>query len=181
MTRLSVFDLEQPVRRLEEIEDARLIERRLSAIGIRYERWAAAAALPSEASEARVLETYQTEVDRLKMECGYQAADVVRLRRGVENATALRAKFLDEHVHDEDEVRFFVEGRGAFYLRSDRGVHRVICERGDLLGVPAGTRHWFDMGPDPEFTAIRLFTNPEGWVARFTGDPIARSLPEIDD
>ena len=180
MTRLTVFDLEQPVRRLEDTEEVRHIERALSAIGIRYERWSAAAALAADASEPLVLQTYQTEVDRLKAECGYQAADVVRLRRGVENAAVLRAKFLDEHIHDEDEVRFFVEGRGAFYLRSDRGVHRVTCERGDLLGVPAGTRRWFDMGPDPEFTAIRLFTNPEGWVARFTGDLVASTVPEID-
>ncbi len=180
MTRLTVFDLEQPVRRLSDTEDALSIERALGAIGIRYERWTAAAALAADASEPLVLRTYQAEVDRLKAECGYQAADVVRLRRGVENAAELRAKFLDEHIHDEDEVRFFVEGRGAFYLRSDRGVHRVICERGDLLGVPAGTRHWFDMGANPEFTAIRLFTNPAGWVARFTGDPVARSVPAID-
>ena len=180
MTRLTVFDLDQPVRRLSDTEDALSIERTLGAIGIRYERWTAPATLAADASEVLVLRTYQAEVDRLKLECVYQAADVVRLRRGVENAAALRAKFLDEHIHDEDEVRFFVEGRGAFYLRSDRGVHRVICERGDLLGVPAGTRHWFDMGADPEFTAIRLFTNPEGWVARFTGDPVANTVPAID-
>jgi len=180
MTRLTVFGLDQPVRRLSDTEDALSIERTLGAIGIRYERWTAPATLAADASEVLVLRTYQAEVDRLKLECGYQAADVVRLRRGVENAAALRAKFLDEHIHDEDEVRFFVEGRGAFYLRSDRGVHRVICERGDLLGVPAGTRHWFDMGADPEFTAIRLFTNPEGWVARFTGDPVANTVPAID-
>ena len=132
MTRLTVFDLDQPVRRLSDTEDALSIERTLGAIGIRYERWTAPATLAADASEVLVLRTYQAEVDRLKLECGYQAADVVRLRRGVENAAALRAKFLDEHIHDEDEVRFFVEGRGAFYLRSDRGVHRVICERGDL-------------------------------------------------
>jgi 1,2-dihydroxy-3-keto-5-methylthiopentene dioxygenase len=43
--------------------------------------------------------------------------------------------------------------------------------------VPAGTRHWFDMGPAPRFTAIRLFTTPAGWVANFTGTPIARNFP----
>jgi 1,2-dihydroxy-3-keto-5-methylthiopentene dioxygenase len=180
MTRLTIFGLDQPVRRLEDTEDPRRVERALSGIGIRYERWAAATALPADASEPLVLDAYRSEVGRLKAECGYRAADVVRLRRGAENAAAARAKFLDEHIHDEDEVRFFVEGRGAFYLRAESGVHRVVCERGDLLGVPAGTRHWFDMGPDPEFTAIRLFTDPAGWVARFTGDPVARQLPEID-
>jgi 1,2-dihydroxy-3-keto-5-methylthiopentene dioxygenase len=180
MTRLTIFALEQPVRRREDTEEPRRVERALAAIGVRYERWAAPASFDRDATEAEVLADYRPEIERLKETGGYQVADVIRLRRGVENAAALRAKFLDEHIHDEDEVRFFVEGRGAFYLRSDLGVHRVLCERGDLLGVPAGTRHWFDMGADPAFTAIRLFTNPEGWVARFTGDPVARQVPEID-
>jgi 1,2-dihydroxy-3-keto-5-methylthiopentene dioxygenase len=59
-------------------------------------------------------------------------------------------------------------------------VHLVLCETGDLISVPAGIRHWFDMGPTPHFTAIRLFTNPEGWIARFTGDPIADAFPRFE-
>jgi 1,2-dihydroxy-3-keto-5-methylthiopentene dioxygenase len=180
MTRLTVFGLDEPLRRIEDTSEPGRVERVLAAIGIRYERWAADAVFAAESDQAAVLAAYDREIDRLKSECGYQAADVVRVGRGAANAAELRAKFLDEHVHDEDEVRFFVEGRGAFYLRSDDGVHRVLCERGDLLGVPAGTRHWFDMGADPTFTAIRLFTNPEGWVARFTGDKVARRIPDID-
>ncbi len=93
------------------------------------------------------------------------------------DTTTLRAKFLDEHTHAEDEVRFFVEGSGAFYLHSQSKVYQVICETNDLLSVPAKTKHWFDMGDKPSFTAIRLFTDPKGWVAKFTGDPIARGFP----
>jgi 1,2-dihydroxy-3-keto-5-methylthiopentene dioxygenase len=37
------------------------------------------------------------------------------------------------------------------------------------------------MGPDPSFTAIRLFNNPEGWVANFTGDAIAANFPRLDN
>ena len=180
MTRLTVFELTDPLTRLADIEESKPIERMLATIGVRYERWPTPTALADAATDADVLRGYDREVDRLKSEGGYQAADVVRLRRGASNIAELRAKFLDEHIHDEDEVRFFVEGRGAFYLRAATRVYRVVCERGDLLGVPAGTRHWFDMGADPAFTAIRLFTNPAGWVARFTGDPVARQVPEID-
>ncbi len=53
----------------------------------------------------------------------------------------------------------------------------MLCEEGDLISVPAGTRHWFDMGPNPRFTAIRLFTNADGWIANFTGDTIADRFP----
>jgi 1,2-dihydroxy-3-keto-5-methylthiopentene dioxygenase len=56
----------------------------------------------------------------------------------------------------------------------------VICEQGDLISVPDGTTHWFDMGPRPHFTAIRLFTNPEGWVANFTGSDIASRFPRFE-
>jgi 1,2-dihydroxy-3-keto-5-methylthiopentene dioxygenase len=106
--------------------------------------------------------------------------DVVRIERGAPDTEPIRKKFLDEHRHGEDEVRFFVEGRGAFYLHLNGRVYRVVCTKGDLISVPAGTKHWFDMGADPEFTAIRLFNNPDGWIAAFTGDPIASNFPKLD-
>ncbi|HWU86518.1 MAG TPA: hypothetical protein VN253_04560, partial [Kofleriaceae bacterium] len=96
------------------------------------------------------------------------------------DTAAMRAKFLSEHTHSEDEARLFAEGSGAFYLHIHGKVLVVVCERGDYLRVPAGTRHWFDMGPDPEFTAVRLFTDPSGWVASFTGEPIADRFPRFE-
>ncbi len=59
-------------------------------------------------------------------------------------------------------------------------MHGVLCTRGDLISVPAKTRHWFDMGPRPEFKAIRLFITPEGWVANYTGDKIADGFPRLE-
>ena len=93
---------------------------------------------------------------------------------------ALRGKFLSEHTHAEDEVRFFVEGQGLFSLHIDQEVLVTLCERGDLISVPAGTRHWFDMGPTPSFCALRFFNNSAGWVATFTGDSIAERFPRLD-
>ena len=91
----------------------------------------------------------------------------------------MRAKFLAEHIHEDDEVRFFVEGQGAFYLRVGGKVYRTVCAAGDLISVPKNTTHWFDAGDKPFFCAIRLFTTPDGWVAKFTGDEIAKSFPEF--
>ena len=93
---------------------------------------------------------------------------------------ALREKFLSEHTHDEDEVRFFVEGQGLFCLHINDEVLQVLCQAGDWIAVPAGTKHWFDMGSAPNFCAIRFFDNPEGWVARFSGDAIADHFPRLD-
>ena len=132
-------------------------------------------------ARTQVIAAYKTEVDRLSAAAGYQTVDVIRITPDNPNKDALRAKFLDEHIHDEDEVRFFVEGSGAFYLHLDDKVYQVVCTRDDLLSVPAGTLHWFDMGPEPSFTCIRLFITPDGWVAKFTGDKISASIPRFGE
>jgi 1,2-dihydroxy-3-keto-5-methylthiopentene dioxygenase len=98
-----------------------------------------------------------------------------------EKARAARGKFLGEHIHDEDEVRFFVSGRGCFYLHVGNRVLAVVCEAGDLIAVPRGTRHWFDMGTSPRFTAVRFFQREDGWVGDFTGSGIARLFPSLQE
>ena len=177
---LRVFDDADPSRPLVETADRAEIARVLGAAGVRFERWEANAQLAPDADADAVLTAYANDVQRLKEECGYATADVLRLAKGTPNTAPMRAKFLDEHVHTEDEVRFFVEGSGAFSLRIDGKIYMTVCTRGDLIGVPAGTRHWFDMGPDPEFTAIRFFTDTAGWVANFTGDDVASRFPRYE-
>jgi len=180
MTTLTVWGETAPQKPETVTTIPREIAEILGRSGVLFERWSAGAALPPGADQTAVLAAYATEVERLKKEGGYAVADVVRLARGTPNTALMREKFLSEHTHSEDEVRFFVEGSGAFYLRLGGKVHQVICERDDLLSVPAGTRHWFDMGPDPFFCAIRLFTDQEGWVAQFTGDDIAARFPKYE-
>ena len=51
---------------------------------------------------------------------------------------------------------------------------------GDLLSVPKGTPHWFDGGETADFTCIRVFTDPAGWEAHYTGDEIWRAFPLYD-
>ncbi len=177
---LRVYDDKNAEELLLDTADGDRIAEELAKIGVRFERWAADAELPHGADQENVIGAYRTSVNRLISECGYQSVDVIRLERGTPNTEPMRRKFLDEHAHSEDEVRFFVEGRGAFYLHVNGRVYQTICVKGDLISVPAGTKHWFDMGPDPEFTAIRLFINTDGWIAKFTGDPIASSFPKLD-
>jgi 1,2-dihydroxy-3-keto-5-methylthiopentene dioxygenase len=179
MSRLTIYPDDSASHALLDTRDGEQIAAALLPIGVRFERWSASRQLPADVNDAAVMEAYRGDIDRLKTECGYQSVDVLRCLPDNPNREQLRRKFLDEHTHDEDEVRFFVEGAGVFYLRAAGKVHMTLCERGDLIGVPAGTRHWFDMGPAPHFTAIRLFTTPAGWVAKFTGEPIARSFPSF--
>jgi 1,2-dihydroxy-3-keto-5-methylthiopentene dioxygenase len=87
---------------------------------------------------------------------------------------------LSEHIHTEDEVRFFVDGCGLFYLHIGDKVYSVLCEKGDFLSVPANTKHWFDLGGEPNLAAIRFFNNEAGWVAQYTGSEIAKQFPKLD-
>ncbi|OBS10231.1 1,2-dihydroxy-3-keto-5-methylthiopentene dioxygenase [Acidihalobacter prosperus] len=179
MSRLSIHpqDASTPPRVLTEFDDIADV---LGGVGVRFERWAADAPLSRGAGQEETLAAYRNDVERLMTESGYRSADVISLTPDHPQRDALRAKFLDEHTHGEDEIRFFVEGRGLFYLHIDGRVYGVLCEKDDLISVPAGTPHWFDMGPRPHFIAIRLFGNPDGWVARFTGDPIAERFPRLE-
>jgi 1,2-dihydroxy-3-keto-5-methylthiopentene dioxygenase len=177
---LRVYDETNPSTPLVDTADRREIARILAGAGVIFEQWEANAPLRPDADQDAIIAAYHDDVERLKDQYGYTTVDVIRVGASTPNIPALREKFLSEHTHSEDEVRFFVEGSAAFYLRIAGKVYQMICSRGDLLSVPAGTTHWFDMGPRPEFAAIRLFVNPEGWVAQFTGDPIAARFPKYE-
>lgn len=180
MSRLRIFadsDGSKPVL-VEEIHAH--IAAELGTRGVRFERWNASFPVAAGDSQESVIAAYQKDIDRLKAEGGYQTVDVVSLQASHPQKDALRKKFLDEHTHGEDEVRFFVAGSGLFSLHIGSEVCEVLCEQGDLISVPALTKHWFDMGDEPSFVAIRLFINPAGWVAQFTGSPIASLFPRYD-
>ena len=181
MSRLRVYDQREPTRPLVTQLDHAAIARTLGEVGVRFERWDASQPIIPGASQDEVIAAYKDDIDRLQREKGYRAVDVISLTADHPQKGALRQKFLSEHVHSEDEVRFFVAGEGQFSLHIGERVYDVLCEQGDLIGVPDGTRHWFDMGPNPHFVAIRLFTNPDGWVAKFTGEAIADSFPRLEN
>lgn len=180
MTVLTTYDLTKGATPQAATRDEREILKALMPFDVRYERWEATKPLAPGAGQDAVLEAYRRDVDRLIKTGGYQSVDVVRMHPEHPDRDMMRQKFLSEHKHGDDEVRFFVEGAGAFYLRNERHVLKVVCEQGDLLSVPKHTRHWFDMGAKPFFAAIRLFTTPDGWVAEFTGDKIAETIPGYD-
>ncbi|MBV8661685.1 MAG: cupin domain-containing protein [Hyphomicrobiales bacterium] len=180
MTRLIVYaakdarDIQLDTREIETIR------KELNGVGAHIERWEALHPLKADATNEEILAAYAPEIERLKRERGYVEADVISVKPGNPNWPTLRQKFLSEHTHDEDEVRYFVEGSGAFYLHIGERVLEIVGEAGDLLSVPTGTAHWFDGGEAGHFTVIRVFTTREGWVAHFTGDTIADNFPKYE-
>ncbi|POD91534.1 1,2-dihydroxy-3-keto-5-methylthiopentene dioxygenase [Pectobacterium odoriferum] len=168
MTTLSIYHrphITQPVQQITTFND---IASLLASAGIQLEHWQTDAP-PLDASSETILAQYHTDIERLKQQEGYTSADVISLTPDHAERLALREKFLQEHTHSEDEVRFFVHGSGSFFVPIGEQVFQLTCEAGDLLRVPANTPHWFDCGEFPDFVAIRIFTNPEGWVGHFTG------------
>jgi len=180
MSRLAIYD-EQGNALEAVVSDHGAISNVLQGLGVRFERWQASAPLSSDAGQEEVLAAYNGDVERLTAEYGFQSVDVVSLRPDHPQKGEFRAKFLAEHTHSDFEVRFFVEGSGLFYLHVEGKVYLVECEQGDLISVPAGVTHWFDMGAEPDFKCIRLFVIPDGWVGDFTGSEIADSFPSYDE
>ena len=181
MSDLQVFDATGEAAQLPKLttNDPAVIAAELAERGIGFERWPARAELPAGAGPDAVLAAYAQEIQAVQARGSYPTVDAIRMSPDHPDREALRQKFLSEHTHAEDEVRFFVKGRGLFCLHLGEEVLQVLCEADDWISVPAGTKHWFDMGAEPSFCAIRFFDNPEGWVAQFSGDPIADRFPRL--
>lgn len=180
MSRLRIFNDSDPAAPLLATEDGEAIARELARIGVTFERWQAAQPVVPGDPPEKIMAAYRADIDRLVAERGFRTVDVVSIAPDNPNREEMRKKFLDEHFHKEDEVRFFVAGSGLFTLHVGDKVYEVKCEQGDLIAVPDRTTHWFDMGPEPNFVAIRFFTEPDGWVGHFTGTDIAQKFPRYE-
>jgi 1,2-dihydroxy-3-keto-5-methylthiopentene dioxygenase len=167
----------QDYQQFTEFEE---IAANLHEAGILFERWKADRTLAKDATQEEILAAYEHPVQKLLSDRGFVTADVISVHAEMPNHPELRKKFLDEHTHSEDEARFFVEGRGLFYIHTRNNIFAVLCERNDFIDVPARTPHWFDMGAKPLLKVIRTFTTPEGWVADFTGSGIASLFPRFE-
>lgn len=180
MSRLRVFPEHAPDTPLYESHDGADIAAELQKIGVTFERWQAAFPIMPGAAPDLVMNAYRHEIDRLMRERGFKSVDVVSISPDHPQREEMRRKFLDEHFHKEDEVRFFVAGSGLFNLHVGGKVYEIECVKDDLIAVPDGATHWFDMGPKPNFVAIRFFTAPDGWVGHFTGTDIAQRFPRYE-
>ncbi len=146
----------------------------LAARGVWIDRWTASHPFADDASQDEILAAYAHVLQPLMAQHGYQTADVISVHAQTPNLPEIRAKFLREHTHTEDEVRFFVDGQGYFWFNlpeAENGpepVFCVKCEAGDILSVPANVKHWFDLGPVAFVKTIRIFTDSSGWTPHYT-------------
>jgi 1,2-dihydroxy-3-keto-5-methylthiopentene dioxygenase len=152
----------------------------LAGIGIDYERWPLADSVTPDASAEQILSAYAPQVDQLKRRGGYVTADVIDVSADTPGLDAMLAKFNIEHGHDEDEVRYIVAGRGLFHIHPQASpVVALEVEAGDLIRVPRGTLHWFDLCGDRRIRAIRLFQDSSGWTPHYTSSGLDRNYEPV--
>lgn len=151
------------------LTDANEITEFLGGIGIDYERWGDLKDVPAGASDEEILAAYSDEIEALKRKGGYVTADVINVVPTTPGLDEMLNKFNKEHWHDEDEVRFIVKGHGLFHIApKDGDVVSIEMEAGDLIRVPRGTLHWFNLCGDRTVRAIRLFQDASGWTPHYT-------------
>jgi 1,2-dihydroxy-3-keto-5-methylthiopentene dioxygenase len=151
----------------------------LAERGITYERWT-----PGRVAEGapadQLLAAYAPKIDELKALGGYVTADVIDVNASTPGLDGMLAKFSSEHWHDEDEVRLIVEGRGLFHIHPPDGpVIAIEVEAGDLIRVPRGTHHWFDLCVDRRIRAIRLFQDKSGWTPHYTHSGVDKGFQPV--
>ena len=163
MALVTIVDEDRTLRTLEEITVG------LAAHGIDYERWQPSHAVSDDAPAEQILQAYANEIEQLKTRGGYVTADVIDVNPETPGLEAMLDKFNREHWHDEDEVRFIIAGSGLFHIHSKNGpVLAIEVTAGDLIRVPRGTLHWFNLCTDRRIRAIRLFQDTAGWTPHYT-------------
>src|SRR6185503_9269561 len=116
------------------LKDREEITKYLAGIGIDYDRWDTSRQIGSNMPADEILSVYSDEIDRLKAQGAYITADVIDVNPQTPGLEAMLAKFNREHWHDEDEVRFIIQGRGIFHIHPSEGtVLAIEVEAGDLI------------------------------------------------
>lgn len=110
-------------------------------------------------------------VDQLAVERNYKNRDYITLDAktfpGGENALNEKLNiFFDEHIHEDEEIRYIMDGSGFFDVRdgNDNWI-RAKVEKNDMLILPAGIYHRFTLTSDKYVKALRLFKDEPKWVA----------------
>lgn len=164
-----------------ELRDPQEIREFFNARSIFFDQWTCDVIFDDGATQEEILTAYSKDLKPFMEQGGYQTADVISINKLTENYGAIRAKFLAEHTHSEDEIRFFVDGQGLFWFNLEtEPIFNLLCEKGDLISVPSGTKHWFDAGEnDPFVKAIRIFIDMSGWVPEYTGSKVETKFADF--
>lgn len=126
----------------------------------------------TDKDKEEVLSTFDEDIRSLAERRGYKKWDVIALNEQTPDLDALLKKFEQVHTHTEDEVRAITAGSGTFVIKGAvTGYFDVNLSPGDVISVPVDIPHFFTLSEERQVVAVRLFIDPEGWVAHSFNDP----------
>lgn len=161
--------------------DLETISTELSSLGVQLSHWPIEPSIQTilqktaldDREKQRVLEGCDGYFQQLKNRLGYQSCDLIVLHDKVDGLDTILAKFDKTHTHDDDEVRYIVDGEGIFgFTRPDGSQVELKVMGGDYINVPQNTEHWFYLTTTKRIKAVRYFTTMEGWIPVYTNTKI---------
>lgn len=173
---MAVLTIPEENRTLDNPEE---IRKCLPTLGIEYDRWPLSPEIGKDSSSEAILEAYAERIDEVQKQGGYRKVDVINVNSSTPGLDAMLAKFCTEHWHDEEEVRFIVHGRGVYHVHVDGRVAKLEVEAGDMIRVPRGTLHWFDLCSEREIKTIRFFQDPAGWTPYYTDSALEKQFQPV--
>lgn len=118
-------------------------------------------------------DAHKGELGRVRRERGYKNNDIITVSpEKLPNFDAKIKAFFEEHLHEDEEIRFTLEGQGYFDVRSDRDAKwiRILVKAGDMIVLPAGLYHRFTLDTTNYIKVIRLFQDAPRWEAINRGE-----------
>lgn len=170
MSILSVFHSSSPQLAHKVLTHHEDIAATLAEQGVQFARHEHGLRIRPGSAEAQVREEAAGLIDTLMTAHGCKG--LMLLNRDGEQLAEVDLR--DEHAHDAVEAFAVVSGRGQISLRLGEQVFALLCEKGDVLVVPAQTRRWIDLGDTPFCLALRLFGSEQDIT--MTGDEQARQF-----
>ena len=157
-----------------EITDTQEIREFLKPFGIWYEKWDVEGRIGPEATNEEILAAYAPEIERLNKAGGFVTADVINVSPATPESRR-DAREVHQGAHAQ-RGRSAVHGARAAacstFIPKNGPVFAIQVESGDLINVPCGTQHWFDLCNDDTIRCIRLFQDQSGWTPHYVENSV---------
>lgn len=181
MSSLTVYHQSSPEAPNKLLNQAEDIASTLAAVGVQFTQLPVAVPVQAGSAVEEVIAACRVQLDQLMSEQGFASFDVLsqrtepRYQHGPRTSLPTAQRYGVAHLH------YCLAGRGLLCLHIDDYVYALLCEKNDLVHLPAATLHWFDTGEQPRVTLLRLFDSAQLPLAEPADDALVASIAGLDD